>query len=286
MTENVLEPALYIVPTPIGNMQDITDRAINVLKHADVICAEDTRHSMPLLTQIGVTLQKSKLISFHDHNETEKAEKISEIIESGKSVAIISDAGTPLISDPGYHLVATCAQKNIKVVPLPGACAAITALCASGFPTDRFLFVGFLPVKQEALHKKLLSLEKETGTMIFYEAPRRIIASMSAIAEVFNDREVVVARELTKTFETFYRAKACDMVEVLKNDPNYEKGEMVIILSPYREPEEKSVPDEALKLLKLLLAELPTKNAAQITAEYFGLKKNDLYKLALSIQDK
>lgn len=281
MTEELLAKALYIVPTPIGNLQDITARAVAVLKAADVICAEDTRHSMPLLTAIGVTAPK--LTSFHDHNEAEKAASIVSLIESGQSVALISDAGTPLISDPGYHLAAACAQSGVKVIPLPGPCAAITALSAAGLPTDRFSFEGFLPVKEKALREKIISVAENPGTVIFYEAPRRIIDTVKIMAEILGTRDLVIARELTKTFETFYRSPAVEMEATLKADPNYEKGEMVVLVAPFRKDAaaQDEVPQEALQLLKLLTKELPGRKAAQIVAQYFGLRKNDVYRATL-----
>jgi 16S rRNA (cytidine1402-2'-O)-methyltransferase len=274
------ENALYIVPTPIGNMDDITNRAVAVLSTVDVICAEDTRHSLPLLEKIGV--KSPTLISFHDHNESAKAKTIVDTILSGKSVAIISDAGTPLISDPGYHLVKECVKNHVKVIPLPGPCAAITALSASGMPTDRFSFEGFLPVKAKALLDKLNSLKYEERTMIFYEAPRRIIDSIKVIAEVFEDRNVTIGRELTKTFETFYYGKASEMVSILESDENYQKGEMVVIVQGYvkKDDEDGSISPEALSLLKILCEELSTKAACKIVASHYNLKKNVLYDLA------
>ncbi len=276
-----LEPALYVVPTPIGNLQDMTARAIEVLQQADVICAEDTRHSLPLLEHIGV--QSPNLIAFHDHNETQKANAITALIAEGKSVALISDAGTPLISDPGYHLVTACVAQHIRVIPLPGPCAVITALSASGMPTDRFAFEGFLPVKEKALRDKLLSVAKDSRTLIFYETPRRMPDTAKILAEVFGDRNVTIARELTKTFETFYYGKASDIGAMIAQDPNADKGEMVVIVAPYRTEESEAIPAGAEKLLQLLVQELPTKKACAIVAEVYNLKKNDLYSRALEI---
>lgn len=276
--------ALYIVPTPIGNMQDITARAVNVLCGADVICAEDTRHSLPLLENIGV--KSPTLISFHDHNEAQKAEKIAELINEGKSVALISDAGTPLISDPGYHLVTECVSRNIKVIPLPGPCAAITALCASGMPTDRFSFEGFLPVKAKALKDKLNSVVEDERTLIFYEAPRRMMDTAIVLGEVFGDRDVAIGRELTKTFEIFYYAKACDIAKVLADDPNADKGEMVLIVAPFKKDKQDcEIPKDAIKLLKILLTDMPVKKCCAVVSQMYDLKKNDLYSLALELND-
>lgn len=276
--------ALYVVPTPIGNMQDITYRAVEVLRNVDIICAEDTRHSMPLLENLGVA--SPRLISFHDHNETEKATKIADLIEDGHSVAIISDAGTPLVSDPGFHLVKECVSRNIKVIPLPGPCAMITALCACGMPTDRFTFEGFLPVKEKALRDKFESLVNEERTMIFYEAPRRILDTAKILGEIYPNRDVMVARELTKTFETFYYSKGENLVNELIKDPNIEKGEMVVVLAPNRENNRTQDLILPSKLLSLLVQELPMKKACGIVAELFNLRKNDLYKQALDLTRK
>ena len=274
-----LEKALYIVPTPIGNMKDVTERAVEVLCGADVICAEDTRHSLPFLEHIGV--KSPKLISFHDHNEAEKAEITAEKIENGETLALISDAGTPLISDPGFHLVRECVRRGIRVIPLPGPCAVITALSASGMPTDRFCFEGFLPVKEKSLREKLTNMKKETRTMVFYETPRRMPDTSLILGEIFGDREVCVGREMTKTFETFYHTTAAKLHDVLQTDKSSEKGEMVLIVAPYREEEHAGavVPDDALNLIALLKEELPPRKVAEITAKMFNLRKNDLYQL-------
>ena len=278
-----LEPALYIVPTPIGNLEDITFRAVRILKSARIICAEDTRHSRPLLEHLGVS--SPVLESFHDHNETEKAARIITWIQEGKSVALISDAGTPLISDPGYHLVVACVAAGIRVVPLPGPCAVITALEAAGFPTDRFCFEGFLPVKEKALYDRLESPRHETRTMVFYETPRRMPETAKVLARVFGDREIAVGREMTKTFETFYRTTCEKLAEALAQDPGSGKGEMVAVLYPWRESSQESgLSAEALKLLKLLMTELPVKKAARIVSEIHGCSKNDVYREALTLE--
>lgn len=274
--------ALFIVPTPIGNLKDITQRAIDILCTADVILAEDTRHSFPLLEQYGIL--KPNLISYHDFNEQQKAEKIVELIRSENMVALISDAGTPLISDPGYHLVNQCVSQGVKVIPLPGACAAITALCASGLPTDRFSFEGFLPVKEKALYDALNKVSKKDQTLIFYEAPRRIIKTAKVLAEIFGDREVVVARELTKQFETFYYAKANTLEAHLLADPNYEKGEMVLMIAPCKEETDSDLV-KAKELMGILLEYTSQKDAVKIASEFCKVKKNLLYTEALKMTD-
>jgi 16S rRNA (cytidine1402-2'-O)-methyltransferase len=275
MEKNV---ALYIVPTPIGNLGDITKRAIDVLSIADVILAEDTRHSLPMLEALGIS--KPQLISYHDHNEHQKAEKIIELINEGKMVALISDAGTPLISDPGYFLVSKCREAGVKVIPLPGACAAITALSASGLPTDAFVFEGFLPVKEKALYEKLKMHIKDKRTLIFYEAPRRILKTIKIIAELYKGRDVVIARELTKQFETFYSAKAENLESELLKDLNYEKGEMVLMIAPFKGEEEL---DKSMELLSVALKYLSHKDAVKMVSEFYGVKKNEIYDKALHI---
>lgn len=273
---------LYIVPTPIGNLEDITLRAQRIMAEVDLIAAEDTRHSKTLLQHYGIN---TPLISLHDHNESARAKQLIEKLLSGLSIGLISDAGTPLISDPGYSFVNQCRQQGVDVIPLPGACAAITALCASGLSTDRFLFNGFLPVKQQAKHQALERIRLESATTVFYESPRRIEDSVAAIVEVLGcDRKVVVAKELTKTFETFYADSAQGVLNWLRADSNHQRGEFVLMVEGEKTREE-TVPDEALQLLKRLMKELPLKKAAAITAEHYELKKNALYQIGLDFND-
>ncbi len=275
--DSSIESALYIVATPIGNLQDITLRAIEILKQADYIGAEDTRHSRLLLDHLGID---AKLFSLHDHNEQDKKEYIADTISQGKSIALISDAGTPLISDPGYHVVAYCRQKGIKVVPVPGPSAVISALSASGLPTDSFIFCGFLPVKEKALHDELFKLKDETRTCVYYESPRRILDTVSALVSVLGpNRRLVIGRELTKTFESFYDFPAGEMLNFLQEDANRTRGEFVLMIAGNEEI--KEISPKVVKTLKLLAAELPVKKAASICAEIYDLKKNELYKLAL-----
>lgn len=203
-------PTLYIVPTPIGNLADITQRAIEVLSNVDIIAAEDTRHTGKLLSHFNI---QTKTFALHDHNEQQKAQVLVEKLLSGQSIALVSDAGTPLISDPGYHLVTKCRQAGVRVVPLPGACAVITALSASGLPSDRFSFEGFLPPKSKGRKDKFLEIASVERTCIFYESPHRILDSLQDMLDVLgSEREVVLARELTKTFETI---QACLWVNSL-----------------------------------------------------------------------
>lgn len=270
-------PSLYIVPTPIGNLADITQRAIEVLTMVDVVAAEDTRHSSVLLNHLQI---KANLLALHDHNEQQRADALIARVQQGQSVALISDAGTPLISDPGYHLVTRCREAGVRVIPLPGACAAITALSASGLPTDRFTFEGFLPAKEKARDDRLTELLDETRTLIFYESPRRLLETVQAVARLYGERQIVVARELTKTFENFHSLPAPAMAEWLAADSNRCRGEIVLMIAGAK-PDPEAIPSEVLRTLALLQKELPLKRAAALTAEIHGVKKNALYKLGL-----
>ncbi|MDU5698305.1 MAG: 16S rRNA (cytidine(1402)-2'-O)-methyltransferase [Haemophilus parainfluenzae] len=263
---NDLTGILYIVATPIGNLQDITQRALETFSQVDLIAAEDTRHSGLLLSHYGI---KKPFFALHDHNEQEKAHVLVEKLKQGTNIALISDAGTPLISDPGFHLVRQCREADIKVVPLPGACAAITALCASGIASDRFCFEGFLPAKTKARKDKL-----ET---------HRILDTLADMQDVLGgDRYVVLAREITKTWETIAGDKLSDLRQWLSEDPNRTKGEMVLIVEgkPKSEDSDEFSP-QAIKALTLIAKELPLKKAAAIVAELYGYKKNALYQFGL-----
>lgn len=278
-----MESALYIVPTPIGNLDDITLRAIEVLKSATLIAAEDTRHSKILLDKLGIS--GKKMISCHDHNEGERAEIIIEEVRAGGVVALISDAGSPLINDPGYRVVTICAEQGVKVVPLPGPCALITALEASALPTDKFMFCGFFPVKEKELTGVLESLKSADYTAVFYEAPRRIIDTMELMAKIMPDHDVTLCREMTKTFESFYRLKAKDAPEFLKADPDRTKGEFVVAIGAVKQ-EASEVDPKITAALEELIKTSPVKTVANVLASITGLKKNDLYNLALELKDK
>ncbi|EJN6827666.1 tetrapyrrole methylase [Vibrio cidicii] len=270
---------LYIVPTPIGNLGDITHRAIEVLSTVDLIAAEDTRHTGKLLSHFNI---QTKTFALHDHNEQQKAQVLVDKLLAGQNIALVSDAGTPLISDPGYHLVSQCRQAGVKVVPLPGPCAVITALSASGLPSDRFSFEGFLPAKSKGRKDKLLEIAKVERTCIFYESPHRIIDSLHDMLEILGpNREVVLARELTKTFETIQGMPLGDLVDWVKSDENQQKGEMALLIHGYRDSAEDGLPEEALRALTILLKELPLKRAAAMVAEIYNVKKNALYKWGL-----
>lgn len=273
---------LYIVATPIGNLEDITLRAINTLKQVDLIAAEDTRHSGLLLQHLAI---KAKLFALHDHNEQEKSQLLIEKLKSGLSIALISDAGTPLINDPGYHLVKACRENNINVVPIPGACAAIAALSASGLPSDKFSYEGFLPAKTKARQDYLTTLLDEPRTMIFYESTHRLLDTLQDMQTIWgSDKQIVLAKELTKTWETIVNFSILDLINWLQEDSNRQKGEFVLIVEGNNKTADAIVP-KAINTLKLLLKELPLKKAAAITAEIYGLKKNQLYQLGLTFEN-
>ncbi|MEF1253829.1 16S rRNA (cytidine(1402)-2'-O)-methyltransferase [Vibrio sp. M260112] len=272
-------PTLYIVPTPIGNLGDITQRAIEVLSNVDLIAAEDTRHTGKLLSHFNI---QTKTYALHDHNEQQKAQVLVDKLLAGHSIALVSDAGTPLISDPGYHLVTQCRQAGVKVVPLPGACAVITALSASGLPSDRFSFEGFLPAKSKGRKDKFLEIAKVERTCVFYESPHRILDSLADMLDILGpEREVVLARELTKTFETIQGMPLGELVEWVKADENQQRGEIALLIHGYRSSEEETLPEEATRTLAILTKELPLKKAAALAAEIYNLKKNALYKWGL-----
>ena len=276
-----ISPCLYIVPTPIGNLSDITLRAIEVLKSVDCIAAEDTRHSGILLQHLDA---KAPMLALHDHNEQQRAGVLIQRIQQGQSIALISDAGTPLISDPGYHLVKACRDAGVKVVPLPGPCAAITALSAAGLPTDRFVFEGFLPAKEKGREDRLQALADETRTMVFYESPRRVVDTLESMQKVFGDRLVVAARELTKTFETIHALPLSEMIPWLQEDENRTRGEFVLMVAGKTENSD-DIPAEVQRTLTLLMKDLPLKKAAALTAEIYGVKKNALYAWGLEQQN-
>lgn len=279
----MLESALYIVPTPIGNLDDITLRAIEVLKNATLIAAEDTRHSKILLDKLGVL--NPKMISCHDHNEEQRASIIIEEVNKGGIVALISDAGSPLINDPGYKVVTLCSKANVKVIPLPGPCALITALEASALPTDKFMFNGFFPVKEKELVETIESLKGVDYTAVFYEAPRRILNTMEKVAQILPDHDVTLCREMTKTFESFYRLKAKDTPTFLEADPDRTKGEFVVAIGALKE-DQGAISPQIVDALKTLVQTTPVKVACNVVANLTGLKKNDLYNLALELKEK
>jgi 16S rRNA (cytidine1402-2'-O)-methyltransferase len=275
----MISGTLYIVATPIGNLEDITLRAIRVLNDVDAIAAEDTRHTQKLLSKFDI---HTPLTSYHDHNKEEKAPVLVARLLEGKSVALVSDAGTPGISDPGYFLINLAVDQKIPVIPIPGATAAIAALSISGLPTDSFIFEGFLPSKHSARLKRLEELKSEKRTLVFYEAPHRIIATVDDILQVFGDRKAVVTRELTKVHEEAIRGSLSDVLARLMSGSI--KGEFTIILHGAVEtPAEQHL--DAKEYLKDLMLHrgLSKKEAISVAAEELGLPKKDVYKESLKI---
>ncbi|WP_416141000.1 16S rRNA (cytidine(1402)-2'-O)-methyltransferase [Marinimicrobium sp. C6131] len=270
---------LYVVATPIGNLADMVPRAVEILQSVALIAAEDTRHSARLLSHFSIS---TPCVAYHDHTEIERTAKILDRVEAGESVALISDAGTPLVSDPGYRLVRTARERGLTVVPVPGACALVAALSASGLPSDRFSFEGFPPAKASARRQWLEALSGESRTLIFYEAPHRVLASLDTMAEVFGgDREAVIARELTKTFETIRLAPLAELVEFVRADSNQQRGEIVLMVAGASTRLESALDAEAERVMGILLEELPVKQAAALGAKITGVKKNALYQWAL-----
>lgn len=275
---------LYIVATPIGNLRDITLRAIEILKSVSCIAAEDTRHSLPLLQHFAIS---TPAISLHEHNERERSIKLLEQLKQGKSIALISDAGTPLISDPGYFLVREARILGIKVVPIPGVSAMIAALSVCGLPTDRFSFEGFLSAKSTHRLEQLDHLKHEPRTMIFYESPHRILKCLYDMEKIFGkNRQVVLARELTKVYESIYSAPLSDLIQWIQEDDNRKRGEFVVIVegAEIESRQENTIADD--DILKILLAELPLKQAVELATKIVKKRKNELYQKALHLQNK
>lgn len=273
---------LYVVATPIGNLEDMSSRAIDVLKRVHCIAAEDTRYSQRLLTHFGI---QQRLLSLHEFNENKRVETIMRQLIGGESVALISDAGTPLISDPGFPIVAAAHAKHIPVIPIPGPCAAIAALSASGLPTHHFVFEGFLPPKGEKRLKRLQALALESRTLIFYESVHRIENLLQLLVTVFGeDRLACVARELTKKYETVIRASLGELLCMVKK-PEQQKGEYVVIVAGATEPQETSEAD-CQRLLSILLTEVSLKQSVKLAQKITGVGHQALYRLALALSGK
>ncbi|QQE90794.1 16S rRNA (cytidine(1402)-2'-O)-methyltransferase [Azotobacter chroococcum] len=273
---------LYVVATPIGNLDDITARALRVLREVAVIAAEDTRHSARLLQHFGIT---TPLVACHEHNERDQGGRFLARLQGGEDIALISDAGTPLISDPGFHLVRQARAAGIRVVPVPGPCALIAALSAAGLPSDRFVFEGFLPARTAGRLARLEQLKEEPRTLIFYEAPHRLLDCLADLERIMGaDRLAVMARELTKAFETFQGLPLGELRAWVAADGNQQRGECVLLVAGWQAPAENSVPAAALRVLELLLKEMPLKRAAALAAEITGVRKNLLYQAALERQ--
>ena len=273
---------LFIVATPIGNLEDITLRALQVLQSVDRIAAEDTRHSQRLLTHFGI---RTPLCSVHEHNERRVADGLLDELEQGKSLALISDAGTPLISDPGFPLVRAARERGVRVVPVPGCSAVICALSVAGLPTDRFVFEGFLPAKEGQREGRLQQLVSESRTLVFYESSHRILASLRSMANIFgHERRVVVARELTKSYETIRDGQLSELLVWMDSDTNQQKGEFVVLVegAPARDP---GLVDAGVeRVLVTLLEELSVKQSAALGAKLTGVSKKVLYARALELQ--
>lgn len=279
----MLEPALYIAATPIGNLQDVTLRVRATLQEATLIAAEDTRHSRIFLDSIGVS--GTRMISCHDYNEAQRADLIAAEIAKGGSVVLISDAGTPLISDPGFKLVRELCARGIKVTALPGPCAAITALCLSGLPTDKFYFYGFLPVKDKELREVLTAFSDSEATTVFYESPRRIAHTLELMAQLYPKREAVLCRELTKTFESVYRGTVSALQAKLLVDENMQRGELVLLLAPAPKEHEVAISPKARAALEAMLKEgMSVKGASRVLSELLNLKSKALYQLGLELK--
>ncbi|MFI0397774.1 MAG: 16S rRNA (cytidine(1402)-2'-O)-methyltransferase [Thiolinea sp.] len=276
-----MSASLYCVATPIGNLMDITERAIKTLKAVDKIYAEDTRVTVRLLTHLG--FQKT-LVSLHDHNESARVAQVLADLEQGLSVALVSDAGTPLISDPGYHLVKEVAAAGFKIIPIPGACAVVAALSAAGLATDRFVFEGFLSAKSSGRKASFKQFKMETRTLIFYESSHRIDGFLEDLITVLGaERELVIARELTKLYESFYRGSAQALLERLRMDTDMQKGEFVVLVKGASEVPEQGSVDVETVLQALLDEAIPVNQAAKIAARITGQAKNKLYRQAMEM---
>ncbi|MGB5333494.1 MAG: 16S rRNA (cytidine(1402)-2'-O)-methyltransferase [Woeseiaceae bacterium] len=273
---------LFIVATPIGNLEDLTPRARQTLAEVDLIAAEDTRHTRRLLSHIGI---KTRLLALHDHNEEQVVSKLVAALQSGQSIALVSDAGTPLVSDPGYRLVQAAHASGIVLSPIPGPCAVTAALSVAGLPTDRFCFEGFLPAKKAARRKALETLSRETRTLVFYESVHRIADVLADLCDAFGcERAAFVGRELTKMHEQCVKDTLASLRDKIADGSIVGKGEFVIMVAGSDVPAESSL--EIDRLLQALAAELSAKDAARVAAEATGLKRNDLYKRLLLIQGK
>lgn len=310
-TPTAMPACLYIVATPIGNLSDMTPRAVETLKQVAIIACEDTRTSGKLLAHFGIntkvntedndksihktddtdvttdnkTRGHNKLWAYHEHNSAIQTPKIIEMIQQGHSVALISDAGTPLVSDPGFQLVQAAHAAGVRVSPIIGASAAIAALSVAGLPSDRFSFIGFLPAKTHGRQKQLSALKLHTETLIFYEAPHRILASLQDMAEVFGaEREVTFCRELTKTFETVHKTTLEELIDFVEADDNQQRGEIVVVVAGINAAQDDDDISAHDKLLQRLLEDMSVKKAAALAADITGVKKNALYQRLLELQ--
>ena len=270
---------LYVVATPIGNLGDLSPRAIEVLQQVDLIAAEDTRHSQHLLSHFAI---RTPMSAYHDHNESHQTHVLIEKLRAGANIALVSDAGTPLLSDPGYRLLNAAHENGIKVSPVPGPCAAISALSVAGLATDRFLFAGFTPSRSTARKQFYKELAAESATLVFYESSHRIVESLNDMREVLGEqRLVLLAREISKTFETVHRAEIGTMCAWVQADSNQQKGEFVLVVQGAVTSLDTVL--DVTTVLAILLEELPLKQASALAAKITGEKKNKVYKMALEL---
>jgi len=278
------QATLYVVATPIGNLGDITLRALEVLKEVDAIAAEDTRHTSGLLSHFGIS---KKLIAVHEHNEHQSAQLLLTRLQAGESIALVTDAGTPGISDPGAVVVQVLHKAGVKVVPVPGPSAVIAALSASGITENGFSFIGFLPASGSQRRKALAIYQSLPHTLVFYEAPHRIVESVVDMADTLGgERRITIARELTKTFETIHQCALNEAQAWLESDTNQQRGEFVLLVEAAPKQEDAKVSEGAEQTLRTLLAELPLKQAVKLASEITDAKKNDLYQHALMLKNK
>jgi len=281
-TNAVAGGTLYVVATPIGNLGDISARAIEILKQVDRIAAEDTRHSRRLMQHFAI---QTPMLALHEHNERNLAPTLVEQLQAGQSIALVSDAGTPLISDPGFNLVRLAREAGVRVVPIPGPSALVCALSAAGLATDRFVFEGFLPAKSAARRNRLEQLAREPRTLVFYESSHRIAECLADMADVFGrERRAVLARELTKQFETIRQDQLGTLQHWVETDSNQQKGEMVVLVEGWSQPQDDTLDAEAEHILQVLMEELPIKTAAKLAARLTGLNKRELYERGVALK--
>lgn len=277
-----MKNGLYIIATPIGNLGDISARAVETLENATVVACEDTRVTKKLLSLLNIS-NKKLFIPLHDHNEEDQAQKLIDLIQNeNQAIALVSDAGSPLISDPGYKLIKHCREQNVYITVIPGCCALISALQLSGLPTNRFLFAGFIPNKEKARADNFLELKDTKATLVFYESANRIVKSLTAAKEIFGDREMAVAREITKMFEECVNGTAEELIAYYSaKEP---KGEMVFMIAPAGEKDNSELDVESI--LRDKMQSLSLKMAVKATVEEYDLNKNEVYELALKVKNE
>jgi 16S rRNA (cytidine1402-2'-O)-methyltransferase len=281
---SVTKGIFYVIATPIGNLSDITQRAAQVLGEVDHLFAEDTRHTLNLCRHLGVS---PPLHSLHEHNEQARIDQVLGLLQSGSAVGLVSDAGTPLISDPGYRIVAACHEAGIQVSPVPGVSALSAALSVCGLPTDQFGYHGFPPARRSARLKWLEALRDETASLVFFESRHRIVESLADMVQVFGaEREAAVCRELTKTFETIWRAPLAQLLARTRDDDNAQRGEFVVVVSGALTTAGGTLDVATEKLLMQLAQQLPPRKAAGLIADYTGLSKRDIYQRLMEMQQQ